>query len=127
MKKGNLVRLNTAACFTIEQGGGLRFPLTNYINDERGTVEGRRPTTPEEQTEWYSSDDARGLDDAGETKLPPQSTYILLQKGRVYQVLRSRCRVRLGWGNPTGGMAKILCTHTGEEVYIKRELLEVVS
>jgi hypothetical protein len=51
---------------------------------------------------------------------------VTLRRDRVYTVLRARCRVRLGWGNPTPGLAKILCTETGEETYVKRELLKVV-
>jgi hypothetical protein len=66
------------------------------------------------------------MNDAGETKLPPTCARVLLHRDRVYQVLRARCRVRLGWGNPTPGMAKLQCTHTGEEAYIKRELVEAL-
>ena len=125
--KGTLVRLNPNVCFTTKQDGGLRFPLTNYLNDERGTVESRRPVTHEETQAWYASDASKGMDSAGETKLPPQSRTVILHRDRIYRVLRARCRVRLGWGNPTPGMAKILCTHTGEETYINRDLLEVVA
>ena len=127
MKKGDLVRLNDDVCFTVKNGGKLRYPLTNYYCDERGIVDAGRPTTREEQQAWYKTDAAKGLDSAGESKLPPQSYLIKLYKGRIYQVLRARCRVRLGWGNPVGGMAKVLCTHSGEEAYIKRELLEVAK
>jgi len=126
LAKGTLVKLNDNVCFTTQQGGGRRYPLTNYANDEAGTVESARPVTPEETAAWYNSDASKGMTDAGETKLPPQSRYIPLVRGRIYQVLRARCRVRLGWGNPTPGMTKILCTETGEETYIKRDLLEVI-
>ncbi len=126
LAKGKLVKLNDQTCFTIQVGGGRRFPLTNYYNDEQGIVDSARPTTREEQAAWYDTDAAKGMTDAGESKLPPQSRYVKLARGQVYQVLRARCRVRLGWGNAQGGFAKILCTQTGEETYIKRELLEVV-
>ena len=126
LAKGKLVRLNKDVCFTTKQGGGLRFPLTNYYNDEHGVVEARRPTTRIEQDAWYQTDAAKGLNDAGESKLPPQSYTVTLEKDRVYQVLRARCRVRLGWGNPVPGLAELLCTKTGQSAYIKRELLEVV-
>ena len=125
--KGRLVRLDPKKCFTASQGGGLSFPLTNHFNDERGTVESLRPVTHEETQAWYASDASKGMDSAGETKLPPQSRTVILHRDRIYRVLRARCRVRLGWGNPTPGMAKILCTHTGEETYINRDLLEVVA
>jgi len=76
---------------------------------------------------WRDSDASKGMTSAGETKLPPQSTYVPLHRDRVYQVLRARCRVRLGWGNPTPGLAKILCTQSGEETYVKRTHLEVID
>lgn len=126
LAKGALVRLNDTACFTLDQGGGRRYPLTNYANDEKGIVESRRPVTPEETAAWYNSDASHGMTSGGDTKLPPQSQYIPLHRGRIYQVLRARCRVRLGYGNATPGMAMILCTESGEETYIKRDLLEVV-
>ena len=126
LAKGALVRLDEAKCFTTQQGGGRRYPLTNYANDEAGTVESRRPVTPEETAAWYNSDASKGMTSAGETKLPPQSRYVPLHRGRIYQVLRARCRVRLGYGNPTPGMAMILCTESGESTYVKRELLEVI-
>jgi len=126
LKKGCLVRLNRTICFTEEGGGKREYPLTNYFNDERGTVEAHRPCTSDEQRAWYNSDESKGMNSAGESKLPPQCTIVSLYKDRVYEVLRARARVRLGWGNPVGGMAMLLCTHSGEEVYIKRELLEVL-
>ena len=124
--KGSLVRLNKNICFTSENGGMRKYPLTNSFNDDAGIVESGRPTTREEQNDWYSTDAAKGMNDAGESKLPPQSYRISLHRDRVYTVLRARCRVRLGWGNPTPGLAMILCTETGEETYVKRDLLEVV-
>ena len=141
LKKGCLARLDPKKCFTIEHGGGLRYPLTNSLNDNRGTVESYRPTTPEERDSWRqqkrqdiekaraAGDDTFHIafDSAGESRLPPQAAYVLLHRDRTYQVLRARCRVRLGWGNPTPGLAKVLCTHTGEETYVKRDLLEVIS
>jgi hypothetical protein len=123
--KGTLVRLNKDKCFTTKQGGGLRYPLTNYSNDEAGLVDSARPTTNEEQRDWYSTDAAKGITSAGESKLPPQSYRVTLHRDRVYQVLRARAAVRLGWGNKTGGYTKILCTETGQETYVKRNLIEV--
>ena len=86
-----------------------------------------RPVTAEETAAWYDSDASKGMNDAGESKLPPQASYVALHKDKVYQVLRARASVRLGWGNKTGGLTKILCTATGEETYIKRDLLEAIS
>ena len=127
LAKGKLVQLNNAKCFTVCNGGALEWPLINYLNDERGTVESFRPTTHGEQQAWYQTDASKGMNDAGESKLPPQATMVLLHKYRIYEVLRARCRVRLGWGNPTPGLTKVLCTHTGEETYVSRHLLEVLE
>lgn len=140
IKKGCLVRLDPNKCFTKKQGGGLEYPRSNGLNDRRGTVESSRPTTSEEKQAWREQkrrdiEEARtagedtfhiAFNDAGESRLPPQAAYILLHRDRIYRVLRARCRVRLGWGNPTPGLTKILCTHTGEETYVSRELLEVL-
>ena len=126
LRKGALVKLNIDRCFTEKFGGSLRYPRTNYANDEAGTVQASRPVTPDETADWYDSDASKGMDSAGESKLPPQSRQVTLYRDRVYQVLRARCRVRLGWGNATPGMAMLLCTHSGETAYVKRDLLEVI-
>jgi hypothetical protein len=126
LRKGALVRLNVDRCFTEKFGGNLRYPRTNYSNDEAGTIQASRPVTAEETSAWYDSDASHGMDSAGESKLPPQSRQVTLHRDRTYQVLRARCRIRLGYGNATPGMAMLLCTHSGETAYVKRELLEVV-
>ena len=140
MRKGNLVKLSDMTCFTKERGGGLTHPLTNYHNDKNGLVEATRPTTPEEQDEWYrerreaiAQAKAEGrdtfslaFDDGGESRLAPQSYWIPLHRDHYFQVLRARARVQVGW-NVQGGMTKVLCLSTGEECYIKREYLTVVS
>jgi|3_EtaG_2_1085321.scaffolds.fasta_scaffold46478_4 hypothetical protein len=140
MKKGNLVRLNPDVCFTKKQGGGREFTLTNTAQDEAGIVEGTRPTTSEEKENWYKSQREAiakakeagkdpfsiAFDSAGESRLPPRSYWIPLHRDHYFQVLRARARVQVGW-NVQGGMTKILCLSTGEECYIKREYLMVVS
>ena len=141
LSKGCLVRLDPYHCFTVKNGGGRAYPLGSMHCDEEGIVDSHRPTTYEEQAQWRleqrqaiqaaaaAGEDTFSIafDDGGESRLPPQVTRVQLHRDRTYQVLRARCRVRLGWGNPTPGLAKILCTHTGEETYVKRELLEVIS
>jgi len=126
MKKGDLVQLDEKVCFTKDQGGGLDYPYQTYGDDSRGTVTGKRPMTESEIVEWYATPGNRGLDSAGEPTLPSRTVHIPLHRDRVYQVLRARCRVALGYGNPRGGMAKLLCTHSGEEVYVDRTLLRVI-
>ena len=127
MKKGDLVRLNKNKCFTKSAGGELRFPHTNYYSDENGIICSYRPITEQETREWYDSDASKGMNSAGESKLPPQCVSVNLFRENVYTVLRARCRVRLGWGNPATGMCKIMCSETGEITYVKRDLVEVVS
>jgi len=127
MRKGNLVRLNVAKCFSKRNGGELTWALGTMDDDDNGLVIARRPTTDKEQREWRTTPAARGMNDAGELKLPPQSTMVKLRRDMCYMVLRARCQVRLGWGNPVPGMVKVLDTETGEQVYLKRELVEVVS
>lgn len=125
MKKGDLVRLNKAACFTTKAGGSRRFPLSNYANDEAGTVEATRIASEEDTRDWYDSDASKGMTSAGETKLPPTAYPVRLHKDRVYTLLRARCRPSWGYRKHPG-MALVLCTVSGEEAYIKRELLEVL-
>jgi len=141
LAKGQLVQLDDNKCFTWKQNGGRRHPLKNYANDEAGIVDSSRPATDADTAAWYEAQRleveaaiAAGQDtfsitrdDAGESRLAPRSRYVALHRNRIYQVLRARCRVRLGWGNPTPGMAKILCTESGEETYVRRELLKVIS
>jgi hypothetical protein len=123
IRKGDMVRLDASRCFTQKAGGSLDYPMTNWLNDNRGTVSASRPITGEETRDWYDSDVSKGMNSAGESKLPPRAVQVLLHRDRIYQVLRARARAMLGWGNPTGGLTKILCTNTGETAYIKRDLL----
>ena len=123
IRKGDQVRLDASRCFTQKAGGSLNYPMTNWLNDNRGTFAASRPITGEETRDWYDSDVSKGMNSAGESKLPPRAVQVLIHRDRIYQVLRARARVMLGWGNPTGGLTKILCTNTGETAYIKRDLL----
>ncbi|HIE84539.1 MAG TPA: hypothetical protein EYQ00_12150 [Dehalococcoidia bacterium] len=124
MRKGNLVRLNIAKCFTTKAGGALRFPLTNYGCDLAGIVEGTRLATEEDVERWRNSDAANGLDGAGETKLPPTAFSVSVKADRVYTLLRARCRPVWSYRQHPG-MALLLDTETGREIYVKRDLLEV--
>tara|TARA_R110002074_G_scaffold331948_5_gene502365 strand:+ start:2167 stop:2604 length:438 start_codon:yes stop_codon:yes gene_type:complete len=99
-----------------------------------------RPTTPEEREEWreerrnaiheasMAGEDTFHIafNDAGESRLPPQSTQVPLPIDRIYVVERARCRVALGWGRAVGGMTKLLDTSTGETAYVRRDMLELV-
>ena len=124
MRKGNLVQLNKALCFTSTNGGERRFPLTNSGCDNRGIVEGTILATAEDREAWRNSEAARGLDCAGESKLPPTAYKVSVKADRVYTLLRARCRPSWSYRQHPG-MALILDTETGKEIYVKRELLEV--
>ena len=126
MRKGNLVQLNKALCFTTSQGGEREFPLTNRGCDERGVVEGTILATAEDREAWRNSEAARGIDCAGESKLPPTAYKVPVKADRVYTLLRARCRPIWSYRQHPG-MALLLDTETGKEIYVKRELLEVVS
>lgn len=126
MRKGNLVRLNAAKCFSKESGGGRRRPLTNYRCDEDGVVEGTSLVTEEELKAWRDSDASKGMTSGGDTKLPPTCRAVSLHRDCVYTLLRARCAPVYSYRRHPG-MAAVLCTETGRTVYIKRELLEVVG
>tara|TARA_R110001583_G_scaffold124636_2_gene276060 strand:- start:248 stop:646 length:399 start_codon:yes stop_codon:yes gene_type:complete len=132
MKKGDLVRLDTNDP-EIERLTGWGMRNEAYMAS--------RPTTNEEREEWRvqkrkdikeASDRGEdtfhiAFDSGGESRLPPKSISVALPLDGIYIVERARCRVSLGWGNPTGGMTRILDTKTGETAYIKRGMLKVVS
>lgn len=139
MRKGDLVKLNVDRCFTTDNGGKRdRWnPLGNSREDENGIVRAGRPTTHKEQEEWHEELTAKILaapqeekfsiacDSAGESRLAPRAVSVKIHRDEVLVVERARCRVALGWGNPTPGMTKVMKPN-GEVAYIKRELLEVV-
>jgi hypothetical protein len=127
MRKGNLVKLNQAKCFTAKNGGERYSPLSHWANDNSGQIRGLRHLTEDEVTKWRDSPESRGMDDAGESKLPPTCKSIAVHKDEVLVVERARCRMSFNWGAPTGGWAKVLNTNTGDSFYVKRELLEVIS
>lgn len=131
MKKGDLVRLrpdDPEILKILEWKSGKDFL-------------GYRPSTKSEQDEWRMQkrkdiEDARArgsetfeiaFDAAGEPRLPPMTVSIPLPIDGIYIVERARCRVTLGYGNPEGGMARILDTASGEHAYVRREMLEVIK
>ena len=105
LRKGALVRLNDAVCFTTKHGGERRFPLTNGANDKAGTVDGTRLATPADKDQYYedrqrriAEAQSRGedtfditMDSGGESRLPPTAYTVRLHRDRVYTVLRARC------------------------------------
>ena len=133
MRKGDLVQLNVDVCFTEQNGGKRRFPLTNWHNDNLGIVRGFYKLTRDQRQEWrdrlhenIKAGNDVGYDSAGESKLAPSEGLYDIAKGSVYCVIRSRAQAVYNY-RKTGRLTKLLDTRTGKEVYIKRDLLEVVS
>ena len=140
IRKGDLVQVNEARCFTVENGGTRKWPLTNRRDDNERVIRGRYIATAEDDRKWREAQNkkieeakARGEDtfsiafnDAGESRLPGPSIGVKIPAGRVYEVLRARCQARLGWGNPTPGLMKLLDTEIGREIYVKRDYMEKV-
>ena len=131
MRKGDLVRLkpdDPEILRILEWKSGKDFL-------------GYRPSTESERAEWRSQkrkdiEDARArgsetfeiaFDSSGEPRLPPMTVSVPLPIDGIYIVERARCRVRLGYGNPKGGMVRILDTTSGEHAYVRREMLEVIK
>lgn len=113
MRKGNLAKMND-------------FRRTAWEDVEYRL---RRPPTPEETQSWYNSDSSKGLNDAGETRLPPTCVYIDIDPETILKVERARCAVRLSYGNPEPKMTMVRVMsgkHIGEVAYCKRHRLEVL-
>ena len=140
IRKGDLVRVNEARCFTQRNGGTRPYPLTNHRNDDNRVILGRYIRTAEDDRKWReekrkateaaieAGEDPFSInfDDAGESRLPGISVMVDIPAGRVYEVLRSRCRAHLSYGNPTPGLMKILDTELGREIYVKRDYMEAI-
>lgn len=140
IRKGDLVRVNEARCFTRQNGGTRPYPLTNGRDDQNRVIRGRYIRTADDDRKWREEKRkateeaaARGedtfsinFDDAGESRLPGVSVMVDIPAGRVYEVLRARCRAYLSYGNPTPGLMKLLDTQSGREIYVKRDYMEAV-
>ena len=57
-----------------------------------------RAVTAEETAEWYASPESKGMNCAGESKLPPRSVYRRDTSG-TYTVTRARVNAPRGWGS----------------------------
>jgi hypothetical protein len=133
MKKGNLVKL--------DPNDPEISQILEWSDMVGKSYMASRPATSDEKQEWRNQKrqaikeaSDRGeetfdiaFDSGGEPTLPPQSVSVVLPVDDIYIVERARCQVSLGWGRPSGGMAKILNTRTGESAYVKRTMLKVVS
>jgi hypothetical protein len=117
MKKGDLVRAKAS-----------EFDEWNRL------PKGFRSTTEEEQERWHAelrSDIDAGLsewhDSAGEPKLAPRTHWVHLGMVDAYLVLKARAHARVGWGNGVPKCVYLACPKTGEQFYMHRHEVEVVS
>jgi hypothetical protein len=119
MKKGNQVRL---------KGMNPRTNLTTLrgvIEYSYGTI--LRYVTEKEVQEWYDSPASKGINSAGETKLPPTCMTVEADPvNDIFTVVRSRCAPMLYYRKQPKS-ALIRNNRTGEEGYIERIWLEVVK
>ena len=140
VRKGDLVRVNETRCFTRQNGGTRPYPLTNIRDDDDRVIRGRYLRTHADDRKWAEAKrkesdaaKARGedtfsihFDDGGESRLPGVSVMINIPAGRIYEVLRARCRAYLSYGNPTPGLMKLLDTESGREIYVNRDHMKIV-
>ena len=140
MKKGDLSRLNVDTCFTRKNGGGREYTLTNSRNDDRGVVEGFYILTKEQRDQWQqdkrdaiaaakvAGEDTFSIafDDGGESRLCPSEGTAYVYRDKIYPVLRARARAVYNYQR-RGGLAVILDTENGREIYVKRDLLETLE
>ncbi|NNM34461.1 MAG: hypothetical protein HKO53_15390 [Gemmatimonadetes bacterium] len=79
-----------------------------------------RRCTEEEVQAWRDSDDSKGMNCAGETKLPPRDTY---RRGttpdEMFKVVRARVSAPRGWGNPVPKCA-LVEDADGAQWYVRR-------
>lgn len=140
MRKGDKVKFNMDNATVQEELERIEWNIAVGEPTDR-CIRTWRPASSEEQDAWRQSRidaiaEARdngedtfhlAFNDAGETRLPPQTTQVRMPIDGEFIVERARCQVQLGWGNATPGMARILNPETGEHSFVKREMLEVVS
>ena len=133
MRKGKRVRLSVDKCFTVDAGGKLHYPLTNYVNDEDGVINGFYKMSPEERDEWRDQFNAEvragtrsALDCAGESVLTPREGRVPMHRDRTYTVVRARARTILGY-HMVAGLMVVLDSMSGREIFVKRDLMELAE
>ncbi len=108
MRKGNIVRLSER----------VRGP--NHVT---------RPTTWEEKQAWRESPESKGMNSAGETKLPPQIVCIEIEADELLVVEKARCAPVLGWSKRPG-MTQVRIV-TGENIgkvgFVRRDQLVILA
>lgn len=118
MRKGDLVKLNPGLFSMFETTSSA----LSIFDMRAGRYPATRPLSEKEIKDWYTNSQPLGVNSAGESRLPPRTKTIYLYKDRFYTVVKARARATLGW-TVVGGLTKVMCSFTGEEVYIKRKNL----
>lgn len=103
------------------------------------SVEGFAHTTSEDTQAWHdemarqvAEARAKGedtfsivCDSAGESRLSPRSKLLAFPIGGIFTVIRARVRTTRGY-HSVSGQTEILCTTTGQQGFVKRDLLQKV-
>lgn len=84
-----------------------------------------RDRTAEEHAAWEASDESKGMNCAGESKLDSPSRYRRPADGEVLTVVRARCTAQKGWH--TVGKCALLRDANGVEWYARRSDLRPVE
>lgn len=88
---------------------------------------GWRNLTADERAAWYASDDSKGMDSAGESKLPPRDVAIRLEPLRPYIVVKGRCAPNRGWGRSVLNCCQVTDPTSGETFFVERRNLMLLS
>jgi hypothetical protein len=133
MRKGDLVKFNKDNKHVQDEIDRSSFEVIS-------TFRTTRPTTLEEKEEWRTDrrqalDDAItagedtfsiAFNDAGESRLCPDSTVVDLPIENVFIVEKARCKHPTSTGRFASGFVKIIDTTSGESTYVRKETLEVI-
>ena len=134
MRKGNQVKIRGTAPFCGREGI-VKYSWPRIY----------RHLTAEEVSEWYDSPASKGMNSAGETKLPPTCKGVSFEGGTLnrpnltisqdeatklsddtFTVIRARCAPVIGYyKQPKSTLVRN--NRTGEEGYIRRDHVEVIN
>ena len=108
MRKGNIVQLN---------------------EDNQRHQALVRQTTHEEREAWRASPASRGMNSAGETKLPPMIVTIAVTGEDLMIIEKTRCAPYVGWSKRPGmALVRIMNgENIGKTGFIRRDRLAVVQ
>ena len=84
-----------------------------------------RHTTQDEVDAWRNSTRSKGMNSAGETKLPPRETPVKYEDDDTWTIVKSRCAPIL-FHHKTPKCALIFNNRTNEMGYVRRANLELV-